>query len=105
MKAYLLKEALNHLWDYTYEGAAVRYLKGWVDQLRWQRLPAFQKLAKMLIDHLDGILDCCRAKVRFGVVNGVNSNSRLLINGGGGEAGGRPLDEEAADDVIELRPH
>jgi hypothetical protein len=28
MKAYLLKEALQHLWDYKYEGAAVRYLKG-----------------------------------------------------------------------------
>ena len=26
MKAYLLKEALQHLWDYKYEGAAVRYL-------------------------------------------------------------------------------
>jgi len=33
MKAYLLKEALQHLWDYTYEGAAVRYLKGCVCQL------------------------------------------------------------------------
>ena len=45
MKAYLLKEALDHLWDFKYEGAAVRYLLGWVDQLRWQRLPAFQKSA------------------------------------------------------------
>jgi len=75
---------LDHLWDYKYEGAAVRYLKGWVDQLRWQRLPAFQKLANMLIDHLDGILNYCRTKVRFGVVEGINSNIRLLINRGRG---------------------
>src|SRR5258708_7408085 len=60
MKAYLLKEALQHLWDYKYEGAAVRYLKGWVGQLRWQRLPAFEKLANMLAAHLDGILNYCR---------------------------------------------
>src|SRR5580658_427595 len=45
MKAYLLKEALEHLWNYTYERAAVRYLQAWVDQLRWQRLLPFQKLA------------------------------------------------------------
>jgi len=84
MKAYLLKEALQHLWDYKYEGAAVRYLNGWVDQLRWQRLPAFQKLANMLADHLDGILNYCRTKVRFGVVEGINSNIRMLINRGRG---------------------
>ena len=84
MKAYLLKEALQHLWDYKYEGAAVRYLTGWVDQLRWQRLPAFQKLANMLADHLDGILNYCRTKVRFGVVEGINSNIRMLINRGRG---------------------
>ena len=84
MKAYLLKEALDHLWDYKYEGAAVRYLKGWVDQLRWQRLPSFQKLANMLADHLDGILNYCRTKVRFGVVEAINGNIRMLINRGRG---------------------
>ncbi len=84
MKAYLLKEALDHLWEFQYEGAAVRYLMGWVDQLRWQRLPAFQKLAKMLADHLDGILNYCRTKVRFGVVEAINGNIRMLINRGRG---------------------
>jgi transposase len=84
MKAYLLKEALAHLWDFTYERAAVRYLLGWVDQLRWQRLPAFQRLAKMLGDHVDGILNYCRTKVRFGVVEALNGNIRMLINRGRG---------------------
>jgi transposase len=68
MKAYLLKEGLERLWTYRYEGAMVRYLQSWIDQLRWQRLPPFQRLAQMLADHLDGILNYCRTKVRFGVV-------------------------------------
>ena len=34
----------------------VRYFKGWIDQLRWQRLIPFQKLAQMLLNHFDGIL-------------------------------------------------
>ena len=83
-KAYMLKESLERLWDYRYEGAMVKYLGNWVDQLRWQRLPSFQKLAAMLIKHLDGILNYCRTKVRFGVVEAVNGNIRILINRGRG---------------------
>ena len=83
-KAYMLKESLERLWDYRYEGAMVNYLGKWMDQLRWQRLPPFQKLGAMLIKHLDGILNYCRTKVRFGVVEAVNGNIRMLINRGRG---------------------
>ena len=83
-KAYLLKESLEGLGNYRYEGAMVNYLKKWMDQLRWQRLPSFRKLADMLIDHLDGILNYCRTKVPFGVVEAVNGNIRMLINRGRG---------------------
>jgi transposase len=84
MKAYLLKESLERLWTYTYEGAMMRYLKSWIRQLRWQRLPAFEKLAHMLIDHLDGILNHCRVKVRFGVVEAINGNIKTLLRRGRG---------------------
>src|SRR5579864_1059489 len=83
-KAYLLKESLERLWNYRYEGAMINYLQKWMDQLRWQRLKPFEKLAEMLLKHLEGILNYCRAKVRFGVVEAVNSNLRLLINRGRG---------------------
>jgi len=32
----------------------------------------------MLADHLDGILNYCRTKVRFGVVEAINGNSKIL---------------------------
>jgi len=83
-KAYLLKESLEQLWEYRYEGAMLNYLQKWMDQLRWQRLPSFQKLAEMLLNHLDGILNYCRTKVRFGVVEAINGNIRMLINRGRG---------------------
>jgi len=83
-KAYVLKESLEQLWDYRYEGAMLNYLRKWIDQLRWQRLPSFQKLAETLIKHLDGILNYCRTKVRFGVVEAINGNIRMLINRGRG---------------------
>jgi transposase len=84
MKAYLLKESLERLWTYRYEGAMIRYLYSWVDQLRWQRLAPFQKLAQMLVDHLDGILNYCRTKVRFGVVEAINRNIKTLLRRGRG---------------------
>lgn len=84
LKAYLLKESLDRLWTYTYEKAALRYLNEWIDQLRWQRLEPFQKLAEMLLKHQEGILNYCHVKVRFGVVEAVNGNIRLLIRRGRG---------------------
>jgi Transposase len=57
LKAYLLKESLSRLWEYRYEGAMLRYLQSWIDQLRWQRLKPFEKLAWMLLDRLEGILE------------------------------------------------
>ena len=84
MKAYLLKESLERLWSYHYEGAAMRYLQSWVDQIRWQRLKPFQKLAQMLLDHLDGLLNYCRTKVPLGVVEAINGNIKALIRRGRG---------------------
>jgi len=31
-----------------------------------------------LVDHLEGILNSCRVKVRFGVVEAINGNIRAL---------------------------
>ena len=84
LKAYLLKESLDRLWTYTYEGAMLRYLQNWLDQLRWQRLKPFEKLAQMLLDHLEGILNYCRTKVSMGVVEAVNGNIKSLLRRGRG---------------------
>ena len=84
LKAYLLKESLARLWFYRYEGAMLRYLQAWIDQLRWQRLRPFQKLALMILDHLDGILNYCRTKIPLGVVEAVNGNIKSLLRRGRG---------------------
>jgi transposase len=84
LKAYLLKESLDRLWTYRYEGAMMRYLHNWMDLLRWQRLKPFEKLAQMLVDHLEGILNYCRTKVPMGVVESVNGNIKSLLRRGRG---------------------
>ena len=56
-KAYLLKESLERLWDYRYEGAMLNYLQKWMDQLQVAAAGLFEKLAAMLLKHLDGIAE------------------------------------------------
>jgi len=53
-------------------------------KLHWQRLQPFHDLAWMLLDHLDGILNYCRTKVRFGLVEAVNGNIKTLLRSGRG---------------------
>jgi transposase len=84
MKAYLLKESLDRLWSYHYEAGMLRYLQNWTDQLRWQRLKPFEELARMLLNHIDGILNYCRTKVPMGVVEAVNGNIKALVRRGRG---------------------
>lgn len=83
-KAHLIKEQIDHLWHFTYEGAARAFFYRWLLSIRWQRLPAFQKLARTLERHLDGILAYCRHKVPFGVVEAINANIRAIIRRGRG---------------------
>lgn len=83
-KAYFLKEQLERLWEYTYEGAARSFFANWVRSLRWQRLPAFKKLAATLQRHLEGILSYCHYKVPFGVIEAINGNIRAVIRRGRG---------------------
>jgi Transposase len=70
--------------DYAYEGAAWRSLTAWVRALRWQRLPAFDKVAQLLSRHLDGILAYCHVRVPFGKVEVINGNIRAMIRHGRG---------------------
>ena len=52
----------------------LNYLQRWMDQLRRQRLRPFQKLAEMLLNHLEGILNYCLTKVLLGMVEAINGN-------------------------------
>src|SRR5262249_60783711 len=83
-ESVLAERSLARLWDYIYEGAMLRYLQSWIDQLRWQRLAPMEKLANMLLHHLEGILNYCRTKIPMGVVEAVNGNIKALLRRGRG---------------------
>ena len=84
MKAHLLKESLERLWQQPDENAALAYLHSWIRQLRWQRLKSFEKHAHLLLDHVEGLLAFYCVHVRFGVVETISGNLRALIRRGRG---------------------
>jgi hypothetical protein len=45
---------------------------------------ADEETARMVLDHLDGILNYCRTKVPMGVVEAVNGNIKALLRRGRG---------------------
>lgn len=78
--AYLLKETFEQLWDYNTETWALLFFSRWKQALRWQRLKPFEKFAKMIENHWDGIASYCHPenKISLGMVEGLNNKIRVL---------------------------
>jgi transposase len=78
--AYLLKESFGQLWNYQREAWARRFFENWKQALKWQRLKPYEKFARMIDRHWDGIAAYCQPqnKVPLGFVEGVNNKIRVL---------------------------
>jgi len=78
--AYILKEEFGQLWDYQSEAWARKFFDNWKASLKWQRLKPFEKFAKMVERHWDGIAAYCKPenKVALGFVEGLNNKIRVI---------------------------
>lgn len=79
-KAYLLKESFEQLWDYNNPIWAKKFFDHWKSQLRWQKLKPFEKFARMIERHWDGIVSYCNPdnKVSLGFMEGLNNKIRVI---------------------------
>jgi transposase len=78
--AYLLKESFGQLWSYQTEGWARRFFDNWKESLKWQKLEPYEKFAKMIERHWDGVAAYSRPenKVSLGFVEGLNNKIRVI---------------------------
>jgi transposase len=78
--AYLLKESFGQLWSYKSEAWARKFFENWKDALKWQRLKPYEKFARMIERHWDGIVSYCKPdnKVSLGCVEGLNNTIRVI---------------------------
>lgn len=78
VKGYLLKEDLRRFWDYRSTRWAHAHLRQWLWRAAHSRLEPFQKLARMLRTHLDGVLAWTRIRVTNGAVEGMNNKIKVI---------------------------
>lgn len=72
-RAWTLKEAFRHFWDYARESAAASFFKRWYFRATHSRLEPIIKVAKMLKRHLAGLLAYCAHNITNAVTEGLNS--------------------------------
>ena len=81
VRAYLLKESFQLLWEYkSYHWAGV-FLDGWLKRAMRSRLEPIKKVARSIRAHQDLILNWFAAKKQFssGIVEGLNYKIKLTI--------------------------
>ena len=78
--AYILRESFDQLWTYNSEVWARKFFENWKKQLRWQRLKPYERFAKMIERHWDGVAAYCKPdnKVALGFVEGFNNKIRVI---------------------------
>jgi transposase len=79
-KAYLLKESFGQLWNYHRPLWARRFFHQWWSALRWQRLEPFERFARLVAIHWDGIEAYCHEenRVPMGFAEGINNKIRTI---------------------------
>ena len=81
VRAYLLKEAFQQLWDYNSATWAGKFLDEWCRQVMRSRIEPMKKIAKMLRSHRDLILNYFKARqvISRGVVEGLNNKAKVTM--------------------------
>lgn len=76
----MLKEAFGQLWEYRREQWARKFFDNWCAALEGQDLVPFEKFAKMIDKHWEGLAAYCRPenKVSLGFVEGLNNKIRVI---------------------------
>jgi len=81
VRAYLLKEDFQQLWDYDSAAWAGKFLDEWCRQTIRSRIEPMKKIARSLRKHRDLILNYFRAHKEFssGVIEGLNNKAKVTM--------------------------
>jgi len=81
VRAYLLKEDFQQLWDYNSPTWAGKFLDDWCTQVMRSRIEPMKKVANTIRNHRDLILNYFRAKKLFssGIIEGLNNKAKVTM--------------------------
>jgi len=77
-RAWTLKEAFRHFWEYVRESAARSFFGRWYFRATHSRLKPIIDVAKMLQRHLTGLLSHCLHGITNAVTEGLNSKIQFV---------------------------
>jgi len=78
VRGYYLKEAFQRFWDYRVEGWARPYLQQWLWWASHSRLDPFVRFARMIREHLDGILLWTKLRIPNSALEGMNNKVKVV---------------------------
>src|SRR5450631_2943204 len=81
VRAYLLKETFQQLWEYNSTAWAAKFLDAWCHQTMLSRIDPMKKIARSLRKHRELILNYFRANkaLSSGVVEGLNNKAKVTM--------------------------
>jgi transposase len=81
VRAYLLKEEFQELWEYDSPTWAGKFLDLWCRQVMRSQIDPMKKIARSLRQHRELILNYFRAQKQFssGVVEGLNNKAKVTM--------------------------
>ncbi len=81
VRAYLLKEAFQQLWEYNSASWAGKFLDEWCRQTMRSRIEPMKKIARSLRQHRELILNYFRAQklISSGAVEGLNNKAKVTM--------------------------
>jgi transposase len=81
VRAYLLKESFQQLWDYNSATWAGKFLDDWCRHVMRSRIEPMKKIAHSLREHRELILNYFRAQkmLSSGVVEGLNNKAKVTM--------------------------
>lgn len=81
VRAYLLKEDFQRFWEYSSPAWAGKFLDAWCTRTMRSRLKPMKKVAKMLRNHRELLLNWFRAKgeIALGCVEGFNNKAKVTM--------------------------
>jgi transposase len=81
VRAYLLKETFQQLWEYNSPAWAAKFLDAWCHKTMISRIDPMKKIARSLRKHRELILNYFRANkvLSSGVVEGLNNKAKVTM--------------------------
>jgi len=77
-RAWALKEAFRHFWDYSRECSARSFFSGWFFRATHSRLAPLVRVARTLKAHLPGLLSHCAHAITNAATEGLNSKIQFV---------------------------